>query len=105
MLFIGPEAEKRFGRRHFMGLTAVFTAPPQFTVSRAAGDRARRPLAADREVEGPRLLLLAGPELAGHLRRLDAAAVLRRARRPRRPGPLGAGGRRGPLVRADPRHA
>lgn len=32
MLFIGPEAERRFGRRHFMGLMAVFTAPPEFTV-------------------------------------------------------------------------
>ena len=32
MLFIGPEAEQRFGRRHFMDMTAVFIAPPQFTV-------------------------------------------------------------------------
>ena len=32
MLFIGPEAERRFGRRHFMDMTAVFTAPPEFTV-------------------------------------------------------------------------
>ncbi|MBY8849675.1 ATP-dependent helicase, partial [Saccharothrix sp. MB29] len=31
MLFIGPAAEQRFGRRHFMDM-AVFTAPPQFTV-------------------------------------------------------------------------
>ena len=30
MLFIGPEAERRFGRRPFMGLMAVFTAPPEF---------------------------------------------------------------------------
>lgn len=30
--FIGPEAEKVYGRRHFMELLAVFTAPPQFTV-------------------------------------------------------------------------
>ena len=29
MLFIGPEAERRFGHRHFMELTAVFTAPPR----------------------------------------------------------------------------
>jgi ATP-dependent Lhr-like helicase len=28
MLFIGPEAEKRFGQRHFMGMTAVFTGRP-----------------------------------------------------------------------------
>lgn len=31
-LFIGPAAEAKFGRRHFMGMTAAFTAPPQFTV-------------------------------------------------------------------------
>ncbi|GLZ51337.1 DEAD/DEAH box helicase [Actinomycetospora sp. NBRC 106378] len=32
LLAIGPEAERRFGRRHFMELLAVFTAPPEFTV-------------------------------------------------------------------------
>jgi ATP-dependent Lhr-like helicase len=32
MLFIGPEAEAKFGRRHFMELMATFTAPPEFTV-------------------------------------------------------------------------
>jgi hypothetical protein len=28
MLFIGPAAEAKFGRRHFMGMTAAFTARP-----------------------------------------------------------------------------
>ncbi|MFE9187780.1 hypothetical protein ACFYMB_31110 [Micromonospora haikouensis] len=32
MLFIGPEAEKRFGHWHFMEMTTVFTSPPEFTV-------------------------------------------------------------------------
>ena len=32
LLFVGPSAEQRFGHRHFAGMTAVFTAPPQFTV-------------------------------------------------------------------------
>jgi ATP-dependent Lhr-like helicase len=32
LLFIGPTAERRFGRRHFMDLTAVFTADPELTV-------------------------------------------------------------------------
>ena len=32
LLFIGAEAERRFGRRHFMDLTAVFTADPELTV-------------------------------------------------------------------------
>ncbi|MEW1583952.1 hypothetical protein AB0283_00675 [Micromonospora vinacea] len=32
MLYIGPEAERRFGHRHFMGMTAVFVGAPEFTV-------------------------------------------------------------------------
>ncbi len=32
MLSIGREAEARFGRRHFLELTSVFTSPPVFTV-------------------------------------------------------------------------
>ena len=61
MLFIGPEAERRFGRRHFMGLMAVFTAPPEFTVLHVRDELGRvdPSLLADR-VEGPRLLLLGG---------------------------------------------
>lgn len=61
MLFIGPEAERRFGMRHFMSLMAVFTAPPEFTVLHGRDEigRVDPVLLADR-VEGPRLLLLAG---------------------------------------------
>ena len=61
MLFIGPEAERRFGRRHFMGLMAVFTAPPEFTVLHGRDEigRVDPSLLGDR-VEGPRLLLLGG---------------------------------------------
>jgi ATP-dependent helicase Lhr and Lhr-like helicase len=61
MLFIGPEAERRFGHRHFMNLMAVFTAPPEFTVlhGREEIGRVDPSLLADR-VEGPRLLLLGG---------------------------------------------
>ncbi|MFE1902215.1 DEAD/DEAH box helicase [Streptomyces gardneri] len=61
MLFIGPEAERRFGHRHFMGLTAVFTAPPQFTVLQGRVEIGRTdPDLLTEEVEGPRKLLLAG---------------------------------------------
>ncbi|MEU4270807.1 DEAD/DEAH box helicase [Streptomyces sp. NPDC026092] len=61
MLFIGPEAERRFGHRHFMGLTAVFTAPPQFTVFQGRVEIGRTdPDLLTEEVEGPRKLLLAG---------------------------------------------
>jgi ATP-dependent Lhr-like helicase len=61
LVLIGHRAEERFGRRHFMGMTAVFTSPPQFTVieGRREIGLADPSLLTDR-VEGPRLLLLAG---------------------------------------------
>ncbi|WP_262103919.1 DEAD/DEAH box helicase [Arthrobacter sp. Marseille-P9274] len=37
MLFIGPEAEKKFGRRHFMDVLSAFTAAPELRV--IAGQR------------------------------------------------------------------
>ena len=60
-LFIGPTAEENFGRRHFMDMTAVFTAPPQFTLleGRREIGQTDPSLLTDR-VQGPRLLLLAG---------------------------------------------
>ncbi|MEU9428319.1 DEAD/DEAH box helicase [Streptomyces sp. NPDC048342] len=61
MLFIGPEAERRFGQRHFMNLTAVFTAAPEFTVLSGRTEIGRTdPMLLTERVEGPRLLLLAG---------------------------------------------
>ena len=61
MLFIGPEAEHRFGRRHFMGLMAVFTAPPEFTVLHGRNEIGRiAPVLLIDWMEGPRLLLLSG---------------------------------------------
>ncbi|MFJ1752454.1 DEAD/DEAH box helicase [Kitasatospora sp. NPDC088134] len=61
LLFIGPEAEKKFGRRHFMGLTAAFTAPPQFTVLLGRSEIGRiDPTVLTEERAGPRRLLLAG---------------------------------------------
>ncbi len=61
MLFIGPEAELRFGRRHFMGMTAVFTTPPEFTVLAGRTEVGRiDPALLTEEVTGPRRLLLAG---------------------------------------------
>jgi ATP-dependent Lhr-like helicase len=61
MLFIGPEAELRFGRRHFMGMTAVFTAPPEFTVLSGRTELGRvDPALLTEEVRGPRRLLLGG---------------------------------------------
>lgn len=61
MLFIGPEAERRFGYRHFMDLTAVFTAAPEFTVLSGRSEiGTTNPALLTEEVPGPRRLLLAG---------------------------------------------
>ncbi|WP_326723502.1 DEAD/DEAH box helicase [Streptomyces sp. NBC_00243] len=61
MLFIGPEAEQRFGYRHFMDLTAVFTAAPEFTVMSGRTEIGTTdPALLTDEVVGPRRLLLAG---------------------------------------------
>lgn len=61
LAFIGPEAERRFGRRYFSDLTAVFTAAPEFLV--LFGREEIGQIGDDAllvEVEGPRVLLLAG---------------------------------------------
>ncbi|MFI9511262.1 DEAD/DEAH box helicase [Nocardia sp. NPDC052566] len=61
LLFIGPEAEKRFGRRNFLDLTAAFTAPPQFTVLAGRHEVGLTDASLLMEERpGPRLLLLAG---------------------------------------------
>lgn len=61
VLFVGPSAEAKFGHRHFSGLTAVFTAPPQFTVLAGRQEIGTcDPLLLTKRVDGPRLLLLAG---------------------------------------------
>jgi ATP-dependent Lhr-like helicase len=61
LLFVGPEAEKRFGHRHFMDMTSVFTAPPQFTVLEGRREIGRTdPMLLTERVDGPRLLLLGG---------------------------------------------
>ncbi|MFF1273796.1 DEAD/DEAH box helicase [Streptomyces marokkonensis] len=60
-LFIGPEAERRYGQRHFMNLTASFTAPPEFTVLSGRTEIGRTdPDLLTEETDGPRKLLLAG---------------------------------------------
>ncbi|MDG9716050.1 DEAD/DEAH box helicase [Streptomyces sp. DH24] len=61
MLFVGPEAERRFGKRHFIDLTASFTAPPQFTVLSGRTEIGRTdPSVLTEEHSGPRRLLLGG---------------------------------------------
>ncbi|GAA4961487.1 DEAD/DEAH box helicase [Actinoplanes utahensis] len=61
MLFIGPEAERRFGHRHFMSMTAVFTGAPEFTVLVGREELGRvDPALLTEEVKGDRRLLLNG---------------------------------------------
>lgn len=61
LLFVGRTAEEEFGRRHFMGLTAVFTAPPQFTVLAGRQEIGRTdPMLLTEKIDGPRVLLLGG---------------------------------------------
>jgi ATP-dependent Lhr-like helicase len=61
LMFVGPSAELKFGHRHFMGMTAVFTAPPQFTVLAGRDEIGRTdPMLLTEKIDGPRLLLLGG---------------------------------------------
>jgi ATP-dependent helicase Lhr and Lhr-like helicase len=61
MLFIGPEAERRFGRRNFMDLLSVFTASPEFTVVLGREELGSvDPIVLTRKVDGPRIIVLAG---------------------------------------------
>lgn len=61
MLFIGPAAELRFGRRNFMDMTAVFTGPPEFTVFTGRNELGRiDPSLLTEEAKGERRLLLGG---------------------------------------------
>lgn len=61
LLFIGPKAEQRFGRRHFIELTASFTAPPQFTVLAGRTEIGQMdPSVLTEERPGPLRLLLGG---------------------------------------------
>jgi len=61
MYFIGPEAEKRFGQRHFMGMTAVFLGAPEFLVLAGRNELGKiDPGLLTEEISGPRRLLLSG---------------------------------------------
>ncbi|PWJ48438.1 ATP-dependent helicase Lhr and Lhr-like helicase [Quadrisphaera granulorum] len=61
MLFVGREAERRYGHRHFLELLSAFTADPQFTVLHGRLEIGTLDqLAFTRSVEGPRVLSLGG---------------------------------------------
>ena len=60
MLFIGPEAEHKYGRRNFMDLVSVFTANPEFTVLQGRQELGKvDPIVLTRKVDGPRIIVLA----------------------------------------------
>jgi len=98
LAFIGPEAEKHYGRRHFMDLLAVFARAPAVPgAGRATRSRLRRGRgAAGRHPRHP-VDPARRPVMAGHPHRLAAPAVLRRAGRGRRQGALGDDARRAVL--------
>ena len=61
MLFVGPEAEKRYGHRHFLEVLSVFTSDPEFRVLHGKTEiGAVDPIVITRKVDGPRVLVLGG---------------------------------------------
>lgn len=61
MLFVGPEAERRYGGIHYRDLMAVFTADPQILILHGREEvGAVDPMLLQRKVEGPRLITLGG---------------------------------------------
>lgn len=60
-LFVGPAAEARYGRKHFLELLSVFTSDPVVLVLHGRSEVGTvDPLVLTRKVDGPRLLALAG---------------------------------------------
>ncbi|MEN0072460.1 MAG: DEAD/DEAH box helicase [Propionicimonas sp.] len=61
MLFIGPQAEQTYGRRHFMELMSVFTSAPEFTIFHGRDEIGTvDPMVLVAKIDGPRIILLAG---------------------------------------------
>lgn len=61
MLFVGPEAEQRYGGLHYRDLMAVFTADPQITVLHGREEiGSLDPMVFMRKSDGPRLVTLGG---------------------------------------------
>lgn len=61
MLFVGPAAERRYGRKNFLELLSVFTSDPEFVVLHGRTDIGSvDPMVLTRKVAGPRLISLAG---------------------------------------------
>ncbi len=87
-LVLGPKAERRFGRRNFMELYAVFSSPQSYTVQTLGG----QPLGSlnqafvDRLVDGVSCFLLGGRAWAViQIRHVDRRVVVEPAPRGRQP--------------------
>jgi ATP-dependent helicase Lhr and Lhr-like helicase len=87
-LVLGPKAERRFGRKNFMDLFAVFSSPQSYTVETSS----KKPLGTltqafvDRLVEGVSSFLLGGRGwVVQRLRHEDRVVVVEPAPRGRRP--------------------
>jgi len=87
-LLLGPKAERRFGRRNFMELYAVFTSPQSYTVETSAGQElgTLNQTFVDRLVDGLSCFLLSGrPWVVRGIRHDDRRVVVARAPRGRQP--------------------
>lgn len=61
MLFIGPEAERKYGRRHFMEIMSVFTSDPQILILHGRNEiGVVDPMVMLAKVSGPRIIALGG---------------------------------------------
>jgi len=61
LAFVGPEADRRYGQRHFMEVLAVFAAAPEVKVVHGRVEIGTiDPLLLTTKVDGPRLIVLAG---------------------------------------------
>lgn len=61
MLFVGPEAERAYGHRHFMEVLSIFSSAPQFMIVNGRREIGSvDPYVLIRKVVGPRVIALAG---------------------------------------------
>ena len=87
-LLLGPKAERRFGRRNFMELYAVFSSPQSYMVQTQAGQMlgSLNQAFVDRLVDGVSCFLLGGrPWAVLRVQHADRRVVVQRAPRGRKP--------------------
>ncbi len=88
LLLLGPKAERRFGRRNFMELYAVFSSPQSYAVQQSGGQvlGSLSQGFVDRLVEGVSCFLLGGrPWAVLRVQHSDRRVVVQKAPRGRKP--------------------